>query len=103
MNKAAAKKLTTDEWQAQFNAAAKAAQREYCNIFEFWIACRYKPCRKAKQCKGDALACLKRGFDQLPDDARNRAFARVIAQTPDTADSPTKTARQFSPFDFSCW
>jgi hypothetical protein len=39
----------------------------------------------------------------VPGDVRDRAFARVIAQTPATADSPTQTARRFSPFDFSCW
>lgn len=98
-----AKKPAPREWQARFNAAAKAAQRDYCNIFAFWTTCRYKPCRRTKRCEGDALACLKRGFDQVPGDVRQQAFARVIAQTPDTADSPTKTARRFSPFDFTCW
>jgi hypothetical protein len=63
MSRTTTKKLTPDEWQARFDTAAKVAQHEYCNIFKFWIACRYKPCRRAQRCEGDALACLKRGFD----------------------------------------
>ncbi len=103
MSKETAKKLTPEEWQARFDAAAKAAQREYCNIFKFWIACRYKPCRRAKTCSGDALACLKRSLNRVPGEIKNRAFDRIVWETPATADAPTKTARRFSPHDFSLW
>jgi hypothetical protein len=59
------------------DAAARAAQREYCEIFEFWRACRLKPCRRHNACGGDALSCLQRGFTQVPGGSpRARARAR---------------------------
>jgi hypothetical protein len=103
MREKTAAKLTPDEWQARFHAAAKAAQREYCDIFAFWRDCRYGPCRKAQRCSGDAIRCLKRGIGRVPYDAQYQAFGRVIAATPETADSPTKTARRFPPHDFASW
>ncbi len=88
--------------QARFDAAAAAVRREYCNIFEFWRACRYKLCRKATVCSGDARACLKRGIDRVPYEVQNRAQLQIIAATPSEAYSAAKTARQFSPQDL-CW
>jgi hypothetical protein len=72
------------------------ARREYCNIFRFWRACRYKPCRKAKTCSGDARACLKRGLGQVSYEAQDQAQDKIIAATPSEADSPTKNARRLS-------
>ena len=51
-----AKELTPEQHQARFDAAAAAVRREYCNMFEFWRACRYKLCPKARVCSGDARA-----------------------------------------------
>jgi len=91
------KELTPEQHQAQFNAAAAAVRREYCNIFAFWRACRYKPCRKARACSGDAHACLKRGIGQVPYDAQDEAQRQIIAATPPEAYSAVHTARRFSP------
>ena len=91
------KELTPEQHQARFDAAAAEVRREYCNIFEFRRACRYKLCRKARACSGDARACLKRGIDQVPYDAQNRAQLQIIAATPPEAYSAVKTARRFSP------
>jgi len=52
-------------------------------------ACRYKLCRKAKACSGDARACLNRGIDQVPYDLQNRARDRKVY-------CAVKTARRFS-------
>lgn len=51
----------------------------------------------------DALACLKRNIERVPYAIGNQACDRLIAQTPEDADGPTKTARRFSPHDFACW
>jgi hypothetical protein len=98
-----AKNLTPEDFQKRFDAATAAAQREYCEILEFWRACRRKACRRAKACAGDALSCLKRGFTQVPDEACERALARVIAATAADADRPTQLARQMSPQSFYLW
>jgi hypothetical protein len=100
VNKESEQTLTPEDFQKRFDAAAQAAQREYCEIFEFWRACRLKPCRRHKACGGDALSCLQRGFTQVPEEARERALARVIAATAANADRPTRLARQMSPQGF---
>jgi hypothetical protein len=95
--------LTPEDFQQRFDAAALAAQREYCDIFAFWRACRLKACRRAKTCSGDAQLCLRRGFAQVPDEACERALARVISATAADADRPTRLARQMSPQSFAQW
>ena len=95
--------LTPEDFQKRFDAAAQAAQREYCDIFEFWRACRLKSCRRSKACGGDPQLCLKRGYAQVPHEFSDRALARVIAATADDADRPTKLARQMSPQSFYLW
>lgn len=97
-------KFSPEEWQERFNEAARAAQRAYCDMLEFWRGCEHRPCRRTKACGGDdALACLKRNIAHVPYATGNRACDRLIAQTPEDADGPTKTARRFSPHDFACW
>jgi len=78
------KTLAPEEFQKRFDAAAKAAQREYCDIFQFWRACRMKACRRRKACGGDPLPCLKHGFAQVPNQASDRALARVTPPRPRT-------------------
>jgi hypothetical protein len=100
MTKESAEKLTPKEYQARFNAAGAQAQREYCNIFKFWRACRYKPCRRAGACRGDQRACLKRGVANVPRDILDRAHNQVIAATPADAIQPERTARRFCPISW---
>ena len=95
--------FTPEDFQMRFDAAAQAAQREYCDIFEFWRACRLKSCRRSKACGGDPQLCLKRGYAQVPHELYDRALARVIAATAADADRPTKLARQMSPQSFYLW
>jgi hypothetical protein len=96
-------KLTPEDFQQRFDAAALEAQREYCDIFEFWRLCRLKACRRAKACGGDAQLCLRRGFAQVPDETSEHALMRVIAATAADADRPTRLARQMSPQSFAQW
>ena len=92
--------MSPDEWQERFDEAAAAAQREYCNIFEFWRACRYKPCRRSKVCRGDQLACLKRGVHNVPYETHYKARDQILAATPADAERPVRTARNFLPNQF---
>ena len=36
MSKESEQTFTPEDFQKRFDAAAKAAQREYCDIFAFW-------------------------------------------------------------------
>lgn len=103
MSKESEQTFTPEEFQKRFAAAAKAAQREYCDIFGFWRACRMKSCRRSKACGGDPLRCLKHGYAQVPDEASDRALARIIAATAANADRPTQLARRMSPQSFYLW
>jgi hypothetical protein len=78
MSKESEQAFTPEDFQKRFDAAAQAAQREYCDIFAFWRACRLKACRRSKACGGDPQLCLKRGYAQVPDELSDRALARVI-------------------------
>ena len=103
MSKESEQTFTPEDFQKRFDAAAQAAQREYCDIFGFWRSCRLKACRRSKACGGDPQLCLKRGHAQVPDELSHRALARVIAATAADADRPTKLARQMSPQSFYLW
>jgi hypothetical protein len=103
MSKESEQAFTPEDFQKRFDAAAQAAQREYCDIFAFWRACRLKACRRSKACGGDPQLCLKRGYAQVPDELSDRALARVIGATAADADRPTKLARQMSPQSFYLW
>lgn len=93
--------LAPGEWQRRFNIAADVARREYCEIFGFWRSCRYKPCRRARKCSGDAKACLTCGIEQVSGAAQDEAAARIIASTPPGADRPTQTARRLPAFNLT--
>jgi hypothetical protein len=89
-------KLTGPQWQAQYNAAAEVAQRQYCDIFKFWRGCRYKPCRRAKTCRGDSSHCLQRGRWGLPPDVLYQAELQVRAAVPAHLTGPERAGRMMS-------
>jgi len=86
-------KFTPQEWQRRFNAGAKAAQRDYCELFRLWTACRYKPCRRARKCFGHARSCLERGLERIPDKVQYETNLRIIANITADADEPTRLGR----------
>ena len=53
MSRESEQAFTPEDFQKRFDTAAEAAQREYCDIFAFWRACRLKACRRSKACGGD--------------------------------------------------
>jgi len=100
MPKTSEPKLAPAQWQAQFDRAAAAVQRDYCDLFKFWRDCGRKGCRKARSCTGDAHACLKSGKDKVPYEARIKAQAAIVAATPPGAGAAERAARRFHPSDF---
>ena len=89
--------LTVEQRRVRFNVAAAQVRREYCDIFKFWRGCRYKPCRRAKTCRGDLLACLKRGRRNVPYDLLSQAELQVRTATPADLTGPERSARNLSP------
>ena len=57
-------------------------QRHYCTLFRFWRFCGVKPCRRARACKGDQDACLKRWVDGVPYGDQLQARAELLKATP---------------------
>ena len=89
--------MTAEQYRARFAAEHAALRRYYCSVFAFWKACRHKPCRKARACAGDALACLKRGAPGVPRETQWRARRRLLDAMPKTIGAPERHARQFLP------
>ena len=74
--------LSPEEWQARHDAACAIVARKYCDRFGFWRDCRYKPCRSARRCSGDAGACLQSRSQSVPYEAGIAARTRMAAETP---------------------
>jgi hypothetical protein len=87
---------TGQEWQARYNAGAEVARRQYCDIFKFWRGCRYKPCRRAKTCRGDPSHCLQRGRWSLSPDVLCQAELQVRAAVPAHLTGPERAGRMVS-------
>ena len=96
MPKMSEEKLTGEEYQARRNAAAEVARRQYCDIFKFWRGCRYKPCRRAKTCRGDPSHCLQRGRWSLSPDVLSQAELQVRAAVPAHLTGPERAGRMVS-------
>jgi hypothetical protein len=103
MQKKREQKFTPEQYQARFDAGARAAQHEYCDIFALWRECRYKPCGRAKACRGRALACLRRGIARVPDEIQDAAQRAIVAATPPEADAPTRLGRNSSAFSLTAY
>jgi hypothetical protein len=84
------------EWQRRHDAACAIVARKYCDIFEFWRDCRYKPCRAAKRCSGDQGACLTLRLPSVSYEAGIAARARVKADTPKDADRFARLAHHYA-------
>ena len=85
------------DFQQRFDAACALVARKYCDMFEFWRDCRYKPCRSARRCVGDQGFCLQSRCWDIPYDAGVAAHLRMIAALPPGADSYMVTAHHRPP------
>ena len=89
--------MTARDYEARYRAEAKALRRHYCTLFAFWKSCSFKPCRKARACAGDALACLKRNDALVSRDKQFAARQRLLDATPANIGAPERMARQAMP------
>ncbi len=85
------------DFQRRFDAACAIVARKYCDMFEFWRDCRYKPCRSARRCVGTAGFCLQSRCWDISYDAGVAAHLRMIAELPPGADSYLVTAHHRPP------
>ncbi len=69
-----------------FRAACVIVARKYCDMFAFWRACRYKPCRSARRCIGDQSYCLEKRWSGLPYEVQRDAEMRMPTEAPPNAD-----------------
>ncbi len=85
------------EWQQRFDAACATVARKYCDMFEFWRDCSYRPCRSARRCVGDQGFCLQSRCWDISYDAGLVAHKRMIAELPPAADGFFLTAHHQPP------
>jgi hypothetical protein len=95
----AARAISPQDYIARFAAERARLQRHYCNLFEFWRACRDKRCRRALRCCGDANECLKNRIGEIPRRAQFLAREAALVSTPHNAGGAERTVRQFMPRD----
>jgi hypothetical protein len=74
----------SQKYRDRYFAAQELAVRAYCDFFGFWRACRFRPCRRARGCRGDEIDCFvaRRGGVSGRFDA---ATAHVRARVPKDA------------------
>lgn len=53
--------------------------RPLCRALQFWRVCGKAPCRRALDCRGDAQACFRHFWWQLPEEARVWVRAAISA------------------------
>jgi hypothetical protein len=53
--------------------------RPLCRALQFWRVCGKAPCRRALDCRGDAQACFRHFWWQLPEEARVWFRAAIAA------------------------
>src|SRR4029077_17688626 len=49
---------TSQKYRDRYFAAQELAVRAYCDFFGFWRFCPYRPCRRARGCRGDEIDCF---------------------------------------------
>jgi hypothetical protein len=81
----------SQKYRDRYFAAQELVVRAYCDFFEFWRACRYRPCRRARGCRGDFIDCIvaRRAGESHRFDA---ARAHVRARIPKDAGAPERHA-----------
>ncbi len=89
--------MSVREYDTRYRAEVKALRRHYCSVFAFWTWCGHKPCRKARACAGNALACLQRHGVELSNTEQFNARQKVLEATPGNIGAPGRAARQTMP------
>jgi hypothetical protein len=81
-------------------AERERVQRHYCTLFRFWRSCPLKECHRARVCRGDANACLKRSVGGVPPEELSRARKKLLEATPRHIGKAEREVRQTWPADF---
>ena len=81
----------SQKYRDRYFAAQELVVRAYCDFFGFWRSCRYRPCRRARGCRGDNIDCIvaRRAGEAHRFDA---ARAHVRARIPKDAGVPERHA-----------
>jgi hypothetical protein len=87
------KRLNAARYMERHNGEVARLRGHYCNLFKFWRTCPVKLCRRARSCRGDQQACLKRFIGTVPRHEQFQARRRILAAT-SPAHSPERTARE---------
>jgi hypothetical protein len=90
--------MSAREYETRYRAEVKALRRHYCSVFAFWTWCGHKPCRKARACAGNALACLQRNLMERSNEEQFLARKKVLEATPRNIGAPERAARQTMPW-----
>jgi hypothetical protein len=119
--------LSTEKWNAMFRAKANAVtrktnkraktlrqidsvnrlyaetervQRHCCTLFRFRRFCSVKQCRRARACRSDPDACLKRFVDKVPHPEQWQARQKLLEATPRQLGAVELKVRQTMPNGF---
>jgi hypothetical protein len=81
----------SQKYRDRYFAAQELVVRAYCDYFGFWRSCPYRPCRRARGCRGDEIDCIvaRRDGEAGRFDA---ARAHVRARIPKDAGAPERHA-----------
>jgi hypothetical protein len=93
-------KPTAARYAERFEAEKAAQQRRFCDAFGTWRRCGRGLCRRARACRGDPGACLKRALDAVPRQLQWRTQQDILAATPKNLGGPERAARLMMPRDF---
>jgi hypothetical protein len=74
--------------------------RYYSTEFRFWRFCTFPACRRARACKGDADACLKRSINQVPRQEIWQTRQKLLEATPRHFGAVERRVRQMWPTAF---
>ena len=88
--------IPAERYKERFKEERAKLRRHYCTVFKFWRGCRYKPCKNARACRGDALACLTRNERTVPRDEQWKARQEILETTREK-DGPERAARECMP------
>jgi hypothetical protein len=100
------KKEPRDDFEhaKQRERAFAAIKKLYCEALPLWRVCARGFCRRNKSCRGEAEACLIRGWKLFPVAERNRAWREVGRGGPRRLPPQTaleKGLRHYPPSNFT--
>jgi hypothetical protein len=76
------KRRTLEQGKALADTACLATHRLYCETLGLWRSCAKAPCKRHRQCRGNATACLLGGLRHVAPERRRQAEKEVIAGGP---------------------